>query len=190
MVRQCDTLKAALPCQPSFAAKLLVRHKNAIMLQKIRGFTLVEMMVTIAIMVFLLLVALPLGLGWMHSIQVSKSKDLMMEGVANARTFAMRNPYQIHASATNPRPAVARMELTNGVLTVFVECAEAVATCTPSTGQAVWSSDISRGDDVKVVFGNAQHPQTTAEFDSTGMLIAPIEYTISKGAEYESDTLR
>lgn len=152
-----------------------------------RGFTLVELMVTIAVMVFLLLVALPLTQGWVHTIQIGKSKDLLLEGVSQARSLAMRNPYHVQASQSQLRPAVARLELDNATLKVIMNC-PATSSCASADGQEVWSSDLSRGAGVAIAFDGQR--QATATFDHTGMLNAPIEYTISKGSEIEKETLR
>lgn len=162
-------------------------HRARLRPNTMRGFTLVELMVTIAIMVFLLLVALPLTLGWVHSIQISKSKDLLLEGLGQARSFALRNPYHVQASASQLRPAVARLELDNDTLTVVVNCS-ADSHCASTGGQAVWSTDLSRGAGVAIAFGGQR--KATATLDHTGMLSAPIPYTITKGTAIEQETLR
>lgn len=151
-----------------------------------RGFTIVELMVTIAIMVFLMLVTLPLAIRWVHGVQVSKSKDALMEGMAQARSFALRNPFLVQASASTPRPVVARLELDNAKASVVLNCPDS-SLCNNTNSQIVWSSDLSRGADVTILFGGQS--TATARFDKSGMLTAPVQYTISKGAEKDENTL-
>lgn len=56
------------------------------------GFTLVEMMVTLAIIAFLGLTAVPLTQRMIHSADVEKASTQVMQTIAAARSLAMRNP--------------------------------------------------------------------------------------------------
>lgn len=57
-----------------------------------RGVTLIELMIGLAIMVFLLLAAMPFGASWVQSNRQLHARSLLWEGVSQARAIALRNP--------------------------------------------------------------------------------------------------
>lgn len=58
-----------------------------------RGFTLVELMVTIALVAILALIAAPFGRQWGDSNRQMQLRSQLLEGVAHARALALRNAY-------------------------------------------------------------------------------------------------
>ncbi|MEN1941736.1 prepilin-type N-terminal cleavage/methylation domain-containing protein [Luteimonas sp. MJ174] len=57
-----------------------------------RGFSLVELMVTLAIMAALAMLAMPFGARWMDSDRQLQARGLLTEGVGQARALSLRNP--------------------------------------------------------------------------------------------------
>lgn len=57
-----------------------------------RGFTLIELVVTLAIMVLLLLMAVPLATDWTYSARTLQARGTLVEGFAQAKALALRNP--------------------------------------------------------------------------------------------------
>lgn len=92
-----------------------------------RGFTLVELMVGLAVMAMLLLAALPLGRYWVNSNRQMQMHSTLLEGVSQARALALRNPAAQRAS----EPA-ATLQLRAGVLEVVV----------PGNTTPLWSADV------------------------------------------------
>jgi len=58
------------------------------------GFTLIELMVTLAIMAMLLLAAAPFTLDWADGTRQMRARSNLLEGVGQARALAMRDPYR------------------------------------------------------------------------------------------------
>lgn len=58
----------------------------------LRGFSLVELMVTLAIVALLALVALPFSARWMDSDRQLQARGTLTEGVGHARALSLRNP--------------------------------------------------------------------------------------------------
>jgi type IV pilus assembly protein PilA len=56
------------------------------------GLTLIELMVTLALLAFLLLIGLPLTRGWVQSAHQRDAAGMMIEGLGRAKALAMRNP--------------------------------------------------------------------------------------------------
>ena len=89
-------------------------------MERAAGFTLVELMVTVAVMAVLALAGMPFARSWMESNQQMQVRNLLWEGVAQARAVALRNP-----GSTAGGPA-AKLERTDaGVLRVV--CVDGVA---------------------------------------------------------------
>jgi len=57
-----------------------------------RGFSLIELMVTVAIMAFLLVTGLPLTLAWMADVHQRDAANTLAEGLSRAKAIALRNP--------------------------------------------------------------------------------------------------
>jgi prepilin-type N-terminal cleavage/methylation domain-containing protein len=67
------------------------------------GFTLIELMITIAIMALLLLAALPFTRDWVDSNRQMQARHLMWEAMAQTRALALRNPQQVTGDAIAAR---------------------------------------------------------------------------------------
>ena len=57
-----------------------------------RGFTLIEILVTLAIMALLIFMAVPLSTEWTNSGQTLKARGTLSDGYAYAKALALRNP--------------------------------------------------------------------------------------------------
>lgn len=64
-----------------------------------RGFSLVELMVTLAIVAALAMLALPFGARWMDSDRQLQARGLLTEGVGQARALSLRNPLGLASGA-------------------------------------------------------------------------------------------
>lgn len=58
------------------------------------GFTLVELMITIALLAFLLMLGNPLTATWTAGAQQQSAESLIREGIGRAKALALRNPQQ------------------------------------------------------------------------------------------------
>ena len=65
-----------------------------------RGFTLIELMVTLAILAMLLLMAAPLAADWVHGARTLQARGTLVQGFENAKALALRNPCAIDSGGT------------------------------------------------------------------------------------------
>lgn len=91
------------------------------------GFTLFEAMVTIAILAFLLAVALPFTKGWIDGVRQMQARNRLLDGIGQARALALRNP----ASLAADRP-VAMLRVADGEAQVVM----------PPANTPVWTTQL------------------------------------------------
>lgn len=60
-----------------------------------RGLTLIELMVTLAVLAFLLLVGISLGGDWLRSARTQQARSDLEQGWGLAKALALRNPCQV-----------------------------------------------------------------------------------------------
>ncbi len=147
------------------------------------GFTLIELMVTIAIMTILMLLAIPLTMSWVNSAQVGETKSLLMQGFGHAKSVALRNPDAIKASDSD---RVAGLKLIDGATLLVCKGDPTLGACAEGGGNLVWQTDLTRGTGVNVTFNSSN--SATVALDNTGMPLDQLAYSISKGSENESGT--
>ena len=67
-----------------------------------RGITLIELLVTVALIAILAMSALPLGRAWVANAQITKTEKLFLEAYSRARNEAIRNPNAVKIDGTAP----------------------------------------------------------------------------------------
>ena len=60
--------------------------------RRARGFTLIELMIALAILAFLLLAAMPFTRDWVDGTRQMQARSVLLEGMAKARALGLRNP--------------------------------------------------------------------------------------------------
>jgi len=159
---------------------------------KIRGFTLIEVLIVIAILGLLILVAAPLSGGWVRSANVLETEAQLTQAFGKAKAAALRN----NRAATGDSPASA-VCLTNNVLTVREGTSTAAPSCgaTP-TGTQLWQIQVSEHVTVKLgsatganfsclCLNNKGQPTTNA---CTGCATS-INFHLSAGSETQNVAL-
>ncbi len=106
-----------------------------------RGFTLVELLVTIAIVAMLLVVAGPLANDWVRSAQTHTARTQLIEGFDMAKALALRNPN----SVVLPAAAAGMRVSTDGTTTTVLVCSgsAAGAGCVAGGASVQWSTTYS-----------------------------------------------
>ncbi len=100
-----------------------------------RGVTLIELMIGLLIMVLLMLAALPFGVHWADGNRQLQMRSELVEGMAQARAIALRNP-----SAQRSGVTAATLQLRAGVLEVVV----------PGASTPLWTSTVRSGTTFKL----------------------------------------
>lgn len=103
------------------------------MYKRAAGFTLIEFIITVVVMMVLLLQGVPLTMQWIGSSNIQSGTTLFNQGVARAKSRALRNG----SGATASAPAAYLVFTSNTV------CAQDVSSATGlNCTNAVWTSNL------------------------------------------------
>ena len=125
------------------------------------GFTLVELMVTIALLAFLLMIAAPYTSAWANNARLLEGQRILEEGIGRAKALALRNPNGRTVEDSTPA-ALLCLDSTNRTLSLY---APAGTSC---TGTARWTARLPNGFAAKVGTQNL----ASLPFDNRGLLVA------------------
>ena len=145
------------------------------------GLTLIELMVTLAVLAILLLTGLPLTQNWVYGAQVAGSTSLLLQGYDLAKSLALRNP----ESEQGDNPA-AGLKLSGGSLLVC-RGNPADASCDTAGASLVWKADLTGGKGVAVTIDG--QADTTVSLNNVGIPDSAPGYSISKGSVHDAGTL-
>ena len=73
------------------------------MSRRATGFSLIELMVTLAVMAVLALASMPFARQWIDSNRQMQARNLLWEAVSQTRSLALRNPEHVTGAATSAR---------------------------------------------------------------------------------------
>lgn len=73
------------------------------MSRRATGFSLIELMVTLAVMAVLALAGMPFTLQWIDSNRQMQARNLLWEAVSQTRSLALRNPEHVTGAAVSAR---------------------------------------------------------------------------------------
>lgn len=130
------------------------------------GFTLVELMVTLAIVGLLAALALPFSLRWMDSDRQLQARGMLTEGVGQARALALRNPHGQGRGAP-----VACLRLDPDAPQLEVARLPAGAGC--DAGRVVWSGSLHAS--LRLRDAGTGAPFRCVAFDSRGAHADPAQ---------------
>lgn len=146
------------------------------------GFTLIEMMVTLAIMALLLLVGAPLGRAWVANAHIAQAESQLLQAYERTRALALRNP----AGVTAPTTA-ATLCITNGnTLKVY----QGAANCTTPSTTPIWSGSAATDTSLCTPAASTCPSTSQLNLDNNGMSTSSLSYTVSaNGGTNASGTL-
>ena len=98
--------------------------------QRLRGYSLIELMITVVVLLLVLAASVSLGQGWIRGNKVAKGQGLVQQGYSVAKAYALQNIN----SQTGTSTTAAVLCLSNGTLSVYLGSG--------CTGTAVWSGTL------------------------------------------------
>lgn len=131
------------------------------MSRQCRGFTLIELMITIALLAFLLSIAAPYTSAWSNNAKLLEGQRIVEEGIGRAKALALRNPNESTVDGATPA-ALLCLDSDSQTLSLY---APSGSTC---SGTARWSSRLPTGFSVKV----GTQGLNSLPFDNRGLLLA------------------
>lgn len=154
-----------------------------------QGFTLIELMVTIALLALIMLASLPLTAGWVHSAQTAEARSKLEQAFGFAKALAMRNPCNQVGSNQ-----AARLTVKVGNETTVEVRSGCQATDDDATDPPIWKAVLPSG--VAVQLKDATSPITAKDsiaLTNRGELVSPDEgsaFKLSKGSQSNDQTGR
>lgn len=171
-----------------------------------RGFTLIELVVTLAIMALLLFMAVPLATDWTYSARTLQARGTLVEGFAQAKALALRNPCAApNGTGTHAATLRATTDGEKVTLSVLAQVNESLlaqsdeslltqgdGSCTHLTARPnpQWSASLPEGvtltrNGTKLVTG----ARDNLKIDNRGLLSASSEFTLSRGGTQNDETI-
>ena len=171
-----------------------------------RGFTLIELVVTLAIMALLLFMAVPLATDWTYSARTLQARGTLVEGFAQAKALALRNPCAApNGTGTHAATLRATTDGEKVTLSVLAQVSESLLaqndesllakgddSCDHLTARPnpQWSASLPEGvtlthNGTKLVTGTPDN----LSIDNRGLLSASSEFTLSRGGTQNDETI-
>ena len=158
-----------------------------------RGFTLIELMVTLAILAMLLLMAAPLAADWVHGARTLQARGTLVQGFENAKALALRNPRADPNATGTPAAAAlaAKIEGTTVTLNVLAlpqgvsGCALLVTRPDPQ-----WTARLPDGVGLTLngTLLTTSSTPLTVNLDNRGLPAASIPFTLRRGGHQNDET--
>ncbi len=157
------------------------------MSKTLRGFTLIELMVTIAIVAMLLALSGPLASDWVKSSQTHAARTQLIEGFDIAKALALRNP----TNAALPAAAAGMRVSTNGTTTTVLVCtgSSAGSGCVAGGSSVQWSTTYSGlvTTTINGVAAAAGAP-LTLDLDNRAEPLSPTGFLLARGGSENNET--
>lgn len=109
-----------------------------------KGITLIELIITLALVAIIIISIVPLGRSWVATAHVSKAQSVLLQAFNRAKTEALKNPNKVLTDNTTD-PTVAKITIDNTVTpkTITVEsCDGTKSNCGTST--TIWSDSFDQ----------------------------------------------
>ena len=158
-----------------------------------RGFTLIELMVTLAILAMLLLMAAPLAADWVHGARTLQARGTLVQGFENAKALALRNPCADPNATGTPAAAAleAKIEGTTVTLNVLA-LPQGVSGCAllGARPNPQWTARLPDGVGLTLngtLLTTGSTP-LTVQLDNRGLPAASIPFILRRGGHQNDET--
>lgn len=131
------------------------------------GFTLVEIMVVVAILALIVLVGAPLTSGWSASADMVNGKGALIQAVSRAKSMALRN--EVGVTEGNSGAAIC-IDSNKKIEVRKPTSASSSANCSTNGGTAVWSTNTS----LNLTFKVGTDTLSCLCFDNKGQVISSV----------------
>ena len=159
-----------------------------------RGFTLIELMVTLAILAMLLLMAAPLAADWVHGARTLQARGTLVQGFENAKALALRNPCGA-PNETQAYAAVLQAELDVDGTTVTLNVLalpQGVSGCAllGARPNPQWTARLPDGVGLTLngTLLTTSSTPLTVNLDNRGLPAASIPFTLRRGGHQNDET--
>ena len=160
-----------------------------------RGFTLIELMVTLAILAMLLLMAAPLAADWVHGARTLQARGTLVQGFENAKALALRNPCADPNATGTPAAAAleAKIEGTTVTLNVLA-LPQGVSGCAllGARPNPQWTARLPDGVGLTLngTLLTTSSTPLTEKLDNRGLPVsaASIPFTLRRGGDQNDET--
>lgn len=158
-----------------------------------RGFTLIELMVTLAILAMLLLMAAPLAADWVHGARTLQARGTLVQGFENAKALALRNPCADPNATGTPAAAAleAKIEGTTVTLNVLA-LPQGVSGCAllGARPNPQWTARLPDGVGLTLngTLLTTSSTPLTVTLDNRGLPAASIPFTLRRGGHQNDET--
>lgn len=158
-----------------------------------RGFTLIELMVTLAILAMLLLMAAPLAADWVHGARTLQARGTLVQGFENAKALALRNPCADPNATGTPAAAAleAKIEGTTVTLNVLA-LPQSVSGCAllGARPNPQWTARLPDGVGLTLngTLLTTSSTPLTVNLDNRGLPAASIPFTLRRGGHQNDET--
>lgn len=132
-----------------------------------RGFSLVEMLVTLGLLGFLLMIGLPMSSAWSDGAKQQTTASLLREGIGRAKAQALRNPGGV-VNADEPAAVLCQLDQTLVVQRIDRPSSGKASVNCSATGSVIWSAGLPGTAGVKLADDSAF---TCTAFNNRGMPI-------------------
>ena len=157
-----------------------------------RGFTLIELMVTLAILAMLLLMAAPLAADWVHGARTLQARGTLVQGFENAKALALRNPCA-DPNATGTPAAVLQAQTDGTTVTLNVlALPQGVSGCAllDARPNPQWTARLPDGVGLTLngTLLTTSSTPLTVNLDNRGLPAASIPFTLRRGGHQNDET--
>ena len=132
------------------------------------GFSLIELMITVALVAVLAVAAMPFAQSWMDGNRQLQVRSRLLMGVAQARALALRNPNGFISTSGTPQES-ARLHYDTSSGTFRLAGRKADGTWPTADAEPPWRSIAPTGN-VSLLLASTETAFTCVAFDTRGRL--------------------